>query len=115
MQFIIATGFVPSRNEKKAKEGETKEGEYCVELLTIYLFSFFDHVFFGLESVAGSVAGVQMTTDVSSSLCLSTLMTYPAIEHSAWTCFKDSSLRKLDKSWSVLWQNVLEKKYFLDH
>lgn len=75
--------------------------------------SFFDHMFSGLESVAGSVAGVQMTTTDSSSLCHSTLMTYPIIEYSIWTWFKDSFLRRLDKSWSVCWWCKLEKIIFM--
>lgn len=60
-----------------------------------------------LESVLGSVAGVQMTINASSSLCPSTLTMYPTTGRSAWTCCKDSSRRRLDKSWSVLWQNHL--------
>lgn len=74
---------------------------FSILFLFVIIFLFDVNAFSGLESVAGSVDGVQMTTYVSSSLCLSTPMMYPTIEHSTWIWFKDSSLRKLDKSWSV--------------
>lgn len=53
------------------------------------------------ECISDFVAGVQMTTIASNSLYHSTLMTYPTTGCSVWTCCKDSSLERLDKSWSV--------------
>lgn len=102
---------VPSGIEIKGTMGNIMSKCY---LFFIY-FPFSDHVFLGLESVSGSVAGVPMTTNASSLLFLSTLMTFPTIEHSAWTCCKDSSLRKLDKSWSVLGQNKRQLILFIIH
>lgn len=67
------------------------------------------HIFW-VESVLGSVAGVQMTTYTSSSYYPNTLMMCPTTEYSAWTCFKDSFLRKLNMSWSVPWLGLLKKK-----
>lgn len=63
------------------------------------------------ECFSDFVACVQMTTSAFSSPCHSTLMTYPTTGSSVWTCYKDSSLERLEKSWSVPWHFYSESLF----
>lgn len=95
----------------KSSEGNTASQYYIFIMFSFAIRYIMDWTY--VEFISDFVAGVQMTTNASSSLCHSILMTYPTTGRSVWTCWKDSSLEKLDKSWSVPWQSLLVKFFFI--